>query len=96
MFGVRILLFMTAYVVVMLEVYSGVILGPWWWILPGALVIALLIAISMFVLAPASGEKAKAGFFQWLLLIICSLAIAGSANYLGRETFPELIAARPA
>ena len=98
MFGVRILLFITAYVIVMLEVYSGAIQGPMWWILPGALVIALLISISLFAFAPAKSENGEsaAGVFQWLILLVAALAIAGFSNYFGRELLPDLIAGQSA
>lgn len=95
MFGVRILSALTAYAVVLLEVYSGAIKGPLWWVLPGALVLALLTAVSL--IDPANRDLAPkpSGFFstlvQWLVIIGMALAVAWFSNYFGREMVPELV-----
>ena len=96
MFGVRILSALTAYAVVLLEVYSGAIKGPIWWVLPGALVLALLTAVSL--VDPANRDLAPAakGFFanlvQWIVIIGMALAVAWFSNYFGRELVPGLVA----
>lgn len=95
MFGVRILSALTAYAVVLLEVYSGLIKGPLWWVLPGALVLALLTAVSL--VDPANRDLApkSSGFFgtlvQWVVIIGMALAVAWFSNYFGREMAPELL-----
>ncbi|HXI87430.1 MAG TPA: hypothetical protein VNH64_08225 [Parvularculaceae bacterium] len=100
MFGVRILLVLTAYSVVLLEVYSGAINGPQWWILPGALVIALVCALAFFGLpspgSPPPPKPASATIFQWLIVVIVGLAFAWFANYFGRDLLPALACANPA
>ncbi|PQA85729.1 hypothetical protein [Hyphococcus luteus] len=95
LFGVRILSVLTAFAVVLLEVYSGVIKGPLWWVLPGALVLALLTAVSL--IDPINQNVApqpKGGFavfVQWVLIIVMALAVAWFSNYFGRELIPELV-----
>ena len=96
MFGIRILGLATGYCVVMLEIYSGAIKGPQWWVLPGALVIALLLAMSMFGF-PAQGSEAPRPSFaasavQWVVILGAAFAMALFANYFGREIMPKLIA----
>lgn len=97
MFGIRILSVLTAYTVVLLEVYSGAVKGPTWWIYPGALVIALLLSLSTFAFSPAAGEgvqKPSMGVsaIQWVLIIAASFAMAWFANHMGRNMLPEMIA----
>ena len=95
MFGVRMLSALTAFAVVLLEVYSGVIKGPYWWVLPGALVLALLTAVSL--VDPANRELAPrpTGFFavlvEWVVIIGMAVAVAWFSNYFGRELIPELV-----
>ena len=95
MFGVRILSALTAYAVVLLEVYSGVIKGPDWWVLPGALVLALLTAVSL--VDPANRDLAPPakGFLpvlvQWVVIIGMALAVSWFSNYFGRELIPDLV-----
>ncbi len=95
MFGVRILSALTAYAVVLLEVYSGVIKGPLWWVLPGALVLALLTAVSL--VDPSNRDLAPQpkSFFgvliEWVVILGMALAVAWFSNYFGRELVPELV-----
>ena len=95
MFGVRILSALTAYAVVLLEVYSGAIKGPLWWVFPGALVLALLTAVSL--VDPANRDLAPQakGFFanlmQWVVIIGMAVAVSWFSNYFGRELIPELV-----
>ncbi len=99
MIGIRMLAAATAYCVVLLEVYSGAIGGPVWWVAPGALVIALLSALSIFGLggAPQPGtDSPVAGFFQWVLIIGTAVAMSYFANYFGREMLPDIVAERAA
>ena len=97
MFGIRILSVMVAYTVVLLEIYAGAANGPTWWIYPGALVIALLLAMSIFAFSPVADknvEKPSLGAlaFQWVLVIGASYAMAWFANYMGRALLPEILA----
>lgn len=95
MFGFRILLFIVAYVVVLAEMIVGegasrpLQGAPW--IIPGALVIALLLAISNFMLAnfdaPAE-RRVMPKPVHWLVMISAGSFIAGTAFY-----FPNYISA---
>ncbi len=94
MFGVRILTGATAYAVILLEVYSGVINGPLWWVLPGALVLSLLAAVSLIDMASGAAKPAQgvvAAAVQWIMILATSLAAAYVANYFGREMIPDLL-----
>lgn len=96
MFGIRILSVLTAYTVVLLEIYAGAANGPMWWIYPGALVIALLLALSTFAFSPvADKDVAKPSLgavaFQWVLVLGSSYAMAWFANYMGRSLLPGII-----
>ncbi|GEM_PF-5275099 len=92
MFGVRILSAATAYSVVLLEVYSGVIKGPTWWVWPGALVLSLLTAVS---LVDSGDVKKSQGILattaQWVMMLGTAAATSWFANYFGREIVPSLI-----
>ena len=98
MFGIRILGVATAYSVVLLEIYSGAINGPQWWVYPGALVIALLLAISVFGVNPQAGQQAgetprlplAAAAVQWVIILGAACAMSFFANYFGREILPKL------
>ena len=94
MIGIRILAAITAYCVILLEIYSGAIQGPWWWIAPGALVIALLFALSIFGLAQndnGGGGSVIGGLIQWVLILGTATAMSGFANYFGRDLLPNLV-----
>lgn len=94
MFGIRILGVATAYSVVLLEIYSGAINGPQWWVYPGALVIALLLAISVFGVNPQTGEGPRQSLtgaaIQWVIILGAAFAMSFFANYFGREILPRL------
>ena len=96
MFGVRILGLATGYCVVLLEIYSGAIKGPQWWIYPGALVIALLLAISLFGVNPQNPDAPRPPItvvaIQWVVILAAAFAMSFFSNYFGREILPGLIA----
>ena len=87
--GIRVLTAAVAYSVIILEIYSGVINGPWWWVIPGGLVIALLFAITMM---PQAGGEPKGGAGQWIVILILSFAMSAGAWYFGNTIIPDLIA----
>lgn len=95
MFGVRLLGVATAYSVVLLEIYSGAIKGPIWWVYPGALVIALLLSLSLFGFTDPRQQSQPSGFaataVQWILIIGISFGMAYFANYFGRALLPDMI-----
>ena len=96
MFGIRILAVATAYSVVLLEIYSGAIKGPQWWVYPGALVIALLLAISMFGVNPQKPDAPRQSItgvaVQWIVVLAAAFAMSFFSNYFGREILPGLVA----
>ncbi len=93
----RLLMVATIYSVIILEVYSGVIHGPYWWIVPGALVISLVGALVVFgdQVAPLSGENGHAGaeptIGRWIVVVATATLMAGFAYYFGREMIPEIM-----
>ena len=96
MFGVRILIFVVAYVVVIGEMVVGAMAsGPTQkiiWILPGGLVIALLFAVSIFLLARNDdGQRSNPNIFQWLILLIAGMGISASAFYFPGYGLPFLL-----
>ncbi len=101
MITVRLLAAVTAYVVVLLEVYSGVIRGPWWWGLPGGLVISLLIATSIFGDQLGRGPGADAGnrptvaFGQWLLILAVAFGVSFFSYAFGRFIIPDIMPTLP-
>jgi hypothetical protein len=89
----------TAFTIILLEIYSGVIQGPMWWIWPGGLVLALLIALAQYVPELIGGVKpAQTSVFNQGIQLIMILALAFGAsyfaNYFGREFIPDLLKAR--
>jgi hypothetical protein len=90
----------TAFSIILLEVYSGVIQGPIWWVWPGGLVLSLLIALLRYApeLVGATKQAQPPGFFSQTaqLLIILAIAFGASyfSNYFGRIYIPELLAAK--
>lgn len=93
--AIRLLSAAVAYSVVLLEVYSGVIKGPVWWIVPGGLVIALLFAISLNVEGARAGAAGAAGPFQWILILALSFGMSAFAWYFGSTIVPDLLAHPP-
>lgn len=96
MFGLRVLLFLVSYVVVIAEIIVGArspdkII----WIVPGGLVISLLLAISLFLLT-AHGEQGdgapKATFIQWITLLLAGMLMSTGAFYFQGVVFPFLMA----
>lgn len=93
MFGVRILSVITAYTVILLEVYSGALKGPNWWVYPGALVLSLLFGITVYGLGSekqATNKPLMASFIEWVLMLAAAFAMAYFANYFGRALLPEI------
>lgn len=93
MFGFRILLFIVAYVVVLAEMIVGEGAtqptqgAPW--IIPGALVIALLLATSNFMLANFDAPPDKRAMpkpIHWIIMLLAGAFISGTAFY-----FPNFI-----
>ncbi|MBI1393518.1 MAG: hypothetical protein GC152_12320 [Alphaproteobacteria bacterium] len=94
----RLLMVATIYSVIILEVYSGVIRGPLWWIIPGVLVISLVGALVVFgdQVAPiAGGAGAPPSLGRWILIVIAAVMMAGFAYYFGREVIPDLLTNTP-
>ncbi|MEO1013754.1 MAG: hypothetical protein AAFX08_01060 [Pseudomonadota bacterium] len=93
----RLLMVATIYSVIILEVYSGVIRGPVWWIVPGVLVISLVGALVVFgdQVAPLSGENGHAGaeptIGRWIVVVVAATAMSGFAYYFGREMIPGIM-----
>ena len=89
----RLLIVATAYCVVLLEVYSGAINGPIWWVLPGVLVLSLIGALSAF------GERGGEGTpmiapptpGRWIVIMLLATAMSGFAYYFGREIIPDIL-----
>ncbi len=94
MFGFRILLFIVAYVVVLAEMMVGEgatesALQRAAWIIPGGLVIALLLAISNFMLAnfdAAPDQRKLPTPIHWIIMLAAGALISASAFY-----FPNYI-----
>lgn len=90
----------TAFSIILLEVYSGVIQGPLWWVWPGGLVLALLIALLRYApeLIGAVKQPQPPGVISQVLQLVLILALAFGAsyfsNYFGRTFIPDLLTAR--
>ncbi len=100
MITLRLLAAVTAYVVVLLEVYSGVIRGPWWWGLPGGLVISLLMGISIFGdqlgRSPVEvGQRTHVGFGQWVLILGVAFGVSFFSYVFGRFIIPDIMPSLP-
>ncbi len=85
-----------AYTIILLEVYSGAIQGPLWWVWPGGLVLSLLLAIQLYF-APGGagltdGQQNNLNpvlqILQWIALLALAFAASYVANYFGREMVP--------
>lgn len=95
MAAVRLLIAITVYTVILLEVYSGAIFGPWWWIIPGGLVISVVMAMGIFgeqILARTQ-PQAKTPFivalWTWVLVLSVSFSMSAFSYHFGRNILPE-------
>lgn len=80
-----------AYTVILLEVYSGAIQGPLWWVLPGGLVLSLLIAIQLQFENPAIADNRPnplLNIAQWVGTVGLAVGASYVANYFGRDMIP--------
>lgn len=87
MFGVRILLFIVAFIVVVAETWAGVIatepVQQVFAIVMGGFIIALLVSISMFVLARGpDGQDIRSNPAQWIAVLLAGLFISAVSFYL--------------
>ncbi|SNT72254.1 hypothetical protein SAMN06297382_1292 [Amphiplicatus metriothermophilus] len=100
MYAIRILGAATAFCTVLLEVYSGVIDGPLWWVLPGGLVLALLISLSLYMEIAANGAAGRPtpGFvssaIQFIVILAIAFGMSWFSNHFGREIIPQLLEQR--
>ncbi|MEL6113539.1 MAG: hypothetical protein AAFR20_12115 [Pseudomonadota bacterium] len=88
---VRLLSGAVAYTIILLEVYSGAIQGPLWWVLPGGLVLSLLIAIQLQYDAGAGADDRSNPLInvaQWVGTLALAFGASYVANYFGREMIP--------
>ncbi|MBY0423070.1 MAG: hypothetical protein K2Q06_12260 [Parvularculaceae bacterium] len=94
MIAIRLLIAVTVYTVILLEVYSGAIVGPWWWIIPGGLVISVVTAMGIFgdQLLNAAKRETKTPFvstlWTWILVLSVSFGMAAFSYYFGRDILP--------
>lgn len=97
MFGVRILLFMVAFIVVVAETWAGVIatepVQQISAIVMGGVVIALLLSMSLFVLAKAQGpdgQEVQGNMAQWVAVLVAGMFISAVSFFLPSEILPLL------
>lgn len=96
MFGVRILLFIVAFIVVVAETWAGIIatepIQQIFAIVMGGFIIALLLSVSMFVLAGrgADGQESHGSPIQWATLLVAGLLISAVSFFLPTEILPML------
>lgn len=94
MFGVRILLFVVAFLMVIVEFFVGAVLTEpaqiFLSVFFGGVVITLLIGISIFLLAPIEDQRAAgaATAGRWGVLIIASMAISAISFFVPTEFLP--------
>lgn len=94
MTAVRLLIAITVYTVILLEVYSGAIVGPWWWIVPGGLVISVVIAMGIFgdqILSGAQAQKKTpfiVALWTWVLVLSVSFSMSAFSYHFGRNILP--------
>jgi len=88
MFGVRILLFLVAYLVVLAEMIAGTLtMRPeqgYVWIGVGAVIITLLLALSNFILPnlyAGAPQQRSPKILEWIIMIMASVFIASTAFY---------------
>lgn len=95
MTAVRLLIAITVYTVILLEVYSGAIVGPWWWIVPGGLVISVVIAMGIFgeQILVRSQTPSKTPFivalWTWVLVLSVSFSMSAFSYHFGRSVLPD-------
>lgn len=97
MYVIRILSAATVFTIILLEIYSGVIQGPTWWVLPGGLVLGLLIALWLYAQpqgAASVSEKSSAlnSVIQLVVILAVAFGMSYFSNYYGREFIPNLLA----
>lgn len=94
MIAVRLLIAITVYSVILLEVYSGAIAGPQWWIIPGGLVISVVVAMGIFgeQIVGGTPQAPKSPFmaalWTWAVVLSVSFGMSAFSNYFGRELLP--------
>ena len=95
MFGVRILLFLVAFLMVIVEFFVGAVLTEpaqiFLSIFFGGVVITLLLGISIFLLAPIEDQQRAADaatFGRWGVLIVASMAISAISFFVPTEFLP--------
>ncbi len=94
MFGVRILLFLVAFLMVIVEFFVGAVLtSPEQMVLSiffGGVVITLLLGISIFLLAPIEDQKATGGgsVARWGVLIIAGMGISAISFFVPTYFLP--------
>lgn len=94
MIAIRLLVAVTVYTVILLEVYSGAIVGPWWWVVPGGLVISVVTAMAIFGDQLMNRGQAQpkstlgATLWNWLIVLSVSFAMSGFSYYFGRDVLP--------
>lgn len=97
MFGVRVLLFLVAFIVVVAETWAGVIatepIQQIFAIVMGGIIIALLLSMSLFVLARSQGpdgQEVQGSPIQWLAVLIAGFFISAVSFFLPTEILPML------
>ena len=99
MFGVRILLFIVAFLIVIGEFWAGAVIKPdaiyqqAVAIAIGGMVIAMLLSVSIFLLAPAptaDGGPPRGTAVQWVVLIVAGIFIAGVSFFMPTKFLPLL------
>lgn len=90
----------TAFSVILLEVYSGVLPGPWWWVIPGGLVLSVVLSVAMLgerILAkPAEGGSQGVSPGLWAAIIFFSFGMSFLSNYFGRVVIMDIAEKRVA
>jgi len=97
MFGVRVLLFIVAFIVVVAETWAGVIatepVQQAFAIIMGGMIIALLLSMSLFVLARVQGpdgQEVQGNPVQWVSVLAAGMAISATSFYLPTKLLPML------
>ena len=97
MFGVRILLFLAAFIVVVAETWAGIMatepVQQFAAIVMGGIIIALLLSMSLFVLARSEdpdGAKNQGSLAQWAAVLGSGMLISAASFYLPTQILPLL------